>query len=72
VINENLEKNFYDFINGYRVDMVKQRLAESTGSRPNILAIAYDAGFSSKSSFNEVFKKNTKLTPSQYWKKLGK
>ena len=71
VINENLDMNFHDFINGYRVDLVKQRLAESTGTRPNILAIAYDAGFSSKSSFNEVFKKNTQLTPSQYWKKLG-
>ena len=71
VINENLDRNFHDFINGYRVDLVKQRLAESTGARPNILAIAYDAGFSSKSSFNEVFKKTTQLTPSQYWKKLG-
>lgn len=71
VINQNLDRNFYDFINAYRVDLVKRRLAESAGSRPNILAIAYDAGFSSKSSFNEVFKKSTKLTPSQYWKKLG-
>jgi AraC-like DNA-binding protein len=71
VINENLDKNFHDFINGYRVDMVKRRLSEPSDSRPNILAIAYDAGFSSKSSFNEVFKKNTKLTPTQYRKKLG-
>lgn len=71
VINQNLDRNFYDFINAYRVDLVKRRLAESAGSRPNILAIAYDAGFSSKSSFNEVFKKSTSLTPSQYWKKLG-
>jgi AraC-like DNA-binding protein len=71
VINENLDKNFYDFINGYRVDMVKQRLAEPSDSRPNILSIAYDAGFSSKSSFNEVFKKSTMLTPSQYRKNLG-
>ena len=71
VINENLDKNFHDFINGYRVDMVKQRLAEPSDSRPNILSIAYDAGFSSKSSFNEVFKKSTKLTPSQYRKNPG-
>jgi len=69
-INENLGKNFYDFVNGYRVEMVKQKIAEPANERFTLLAIAYDCGFSSKSSFNEVFKKFTGLTPSQYQKQL--
>lgn len=31
-----------------------------------VLAIALDAGFSSKSTFNAVFKKQTGMTPSQF------
>lgn len=70
VINENLGKSFYDFINEYRVAMVKHKLAESGYRRANLLSIAHDCGFNSKSSFNEVFKKHTGLTPSQYRKQL--
>lgn len=70
VINENLNKNFFDFVNGYRVEMVKEKLADPANQKFTLLAIAYDSGFSSKSSFNEVFKKFTQLTPSQYQKQL--
>lgn len=72
VINENLNKNFFDFVNGYRVELVKEKLADPANEKFTILAIAYDSGFSSKSSFNEVFKKFTQLTPSQYQKQLKK
>lgn len=70
VINENLDRNFFDFVNGYRVALVKEKLADPANERFTILAIALDSGFSSKSSFNEVFKKFTELTPSQYQKQL--
>ncbi|MCE7994746.1 MAG: helix-turn-helix transcriptional regulator [Roseivirga sp.] len=70
VINENLDRNFFDFVNGYRVDLVKEKLADPANEKFTILAIAYDAGFSSKSSFNEVFKKFTQQTPSQYQKQI--
>lgn len=36
-----------------------------------ILALAFDAGFSSKTAFNTLFKKNTGLTPSQYRERCG-
>lgn len=71
VINENLQQNFYDFINGYRVEEFKKKLSEDSEKRFTLLAHAYDSGFSSKSSFNEVFKKTTGLTPSEYQKQLS-
>lgn len=71
VINEKLNVNFYDFINGYRVEEFKNRLSNDTDKKFTLLAHAYDSGYSSKSSFNEVFKKFTGLTPSQYQKQLN-
>ncbi len=70
VINENLNRNFFDFVNSYRVELVKEKLADPANKKFTILALAYESGFSSKSSFNEVFKKFTEMTPSQYQKQL--
>jgi AraC-like DNA-binding protein len=66
VINEQLEMTFYDFVNQYRVEEIKSRLADSRNQQFTLLAIAYDCGFNSKSSFNAIFKKFTDLTPSQF------
>ena len=66
VINENLNRNFFDFINGYRVELVKQKMLDSANSNLTLLGMAYDSGFNSKSSFNSIFKKSTGMTPSQY------
>ncbi|MGE5732294.1 MAG: helix-turn-helix domain-containing protein [Gemmatimonas sp.] len=71
VLNADLGKTFYDFINGYRVDDVRRRLAESTSRNLNVLTLAMDAGFASKSTFNQVFKKLTGHTPSTYRKALA-
>lgn len=69
VLNISLKKNFYQFISDYRVEEVKRELAKSSHKRRNIIDIAYDAGFNSKSSFNIIFKKNVDMTPSEYRKK---
>lgn len=66
VINENLEKNFYDFVNNYRVDLAKQKLSDLSNKKYTLLSLAYDCGFSSKSSFNSIFKKFVGLTPSEF------
>lgn len=66
VINQYEEKNFYDYINEYRVDEFKRRALKPENGNYSILAIAYDSGFNSKSSFNQVFKKMVGKTPSQY------
>ncbi|MFL5582063.1 MAG: helix-turn-helix domain-containing protein [Gemmatimonadaceae bacterium] len=70
VLNRELSQTFYDFVNGYRVEEVRGRLADPKTKHLNILALGLDAGFASKSTFNQVFKKLTGQTPSSYRKAL--
>lgn len=70
ILNTRINQNFYDFINRYRVEEVKRRLAENESKKFNLIAIAFDSGFNSKSSFNTIFKKQTGATPSEYRKQL--
>lgn len=67
-LNEKLGKSFYDCINQYRVEEAKLLLADASRAAHKITSIAYDAGFNSISTFNDVFKKITGITPSQYRK----
>ena len=71
IINKKESKTFYDYINGYRVDEFKRLIAIPKNRQFTLLAVAYDCGFNSKSSFNRYFKKITGLTPSQYVKPLN-
>jgi AraC-like DNA-binding protein len=66
VINEHMGMNFYNLVNEYRIKEVKERLKSEDYTNLTILAIAYDSGFNSKSSFNTVFKEKTGQTPSEY------
>ena len=66
VINERLKKNFYDFVNGYRVEEAQRILRDPRRREQKILGVAFDTGFASKVAFNRVFKKYTGLTPSEY------
>jgi len=70
VINESFHQNFYDFINMYRVEEIKHLLKLPESKNYTIISIAYDCGFSSKSSFYNAFKKNTNLTPGEYLKRI--
>lgn len=64
VLNSELGQSFYDFVNGYRVREVQRRIAAGDAERVTMLAIALEAGFASKSTFNLVFKRQTGTTPS--------
>lgn len=70
IINQKEGKNFFDFVNAYRVEEVKKRLVDPAYSHYSILGIAFETGFKSKSTFNAVFKKNTGQTPSAFRKQL--
>ena len=70
IINNSMGCNFYDFVNRYRVEEVKHRLTLTSSKNFTLLAIAFDSGFPSKSTFNTIFKKITGLTPSEYRKGL--
>jgi AraC-like DNA-binding protein len=71
LINEGTGNNFYDFINKYRVEEVKRLMVDPTMKNYNMLGLALEAGFKSKSTFNLIFKRFTGLTPSEYRKNLS-
>ncbi|WP_315163022.1 helix-turn-helix domain-containing protein [Capnocytophaga leadbetteri] len=66
IINQYEGKNFYDFVNNYRVDEFIALAKKDTDKNFNLLGLAFEAGFNSKSSFNQVFKKIKGKTPSQF------
>lgn len=67
IINDNFKMNFYEFINGYRVDEFIRRYSAGDHSRYTLLAVAMECGFSSKSSFYSIFKKHKGHSPLIYF-----
>jgi AraC-like DNA-binding protein len=59
-------RNFRAFLNSYRMEAIKQDLADPEKAALPILTIAMDGGFASLSSFNRAFKEATGKTPSQW------
>lgn len=70
LINNSFNSNFYLYVNNYRIEYLKRKMMEDKQKQFTILALAFDSGFNSKSSFNAVFKKITGLTPSEYRNRL--
>lgn len=70
ILNTQLNLNFFDYINEYRINEVKKHLQDTGKDHLTLLSIALDAGFNSKSGFNLVFKKFTGMTPSEYRQKV--
>jgi AraC-like DNA-binding protein len=61
--NQGLGLNFNAVINGFRVDAVKAALVQES---TELLPLALDCGFSSKASFNRVFREHTGQSPSAW------
>ena len=70
VINRRFGGTFWDYINRLRVEAVRIQLADAADTR-TILDVAYDCGFTSKSTFNAAFKRQVGETPSAYRKRHG-
>ncbi len=66
VINTRMGKNYNDYINSRRINEAKTLLEKNGSLNMQIIQIAYEVGFNSKSSFNTAFKKFTGKTPSEY------
>jgi AraC-like DNA-binding protein len=68
LLNKGMGSNFFEFVNQYRVEEAKKLLLSAEHKHLNILGIAYEAGFNSKTTFNATFKKVTGVTPSNFKK----
>jgi AraC-like DNA-binding protein len=66
VINEAFEKNFNDFVNEYRVNLFKEKVNDPKLKHLTLLAIAFECGFNSKSTFNRAVKRATGEMPSTF------
>ena len=60
------QTDFRNFVNAYRVKEAIERIKDPKESHKTLLAIAMESGFSSKSSFNQIFKTFTGQKPSDY------
>lgn len=72
LIKTHTKKNFYHFINKFRVDEFKRLLKTEKADHLSLLGLSEEAGFSSKSTFYSVFKTSEGVTPKQYQEQLNK
>ncbi|SEJ19156.1 TolB amino-terminal domain-containing protein [Cyclobacterium xiamenense] len=68
LINMKLGQNFNDFVNSHRLKVFQTKALETKNAHITLLGLAYESGFTSKSVFNEFFKKSTGLTPKAWVK----
>jgi AraC-like DNA-binding protein len=68
LLNQYLKTSFYEFINKHRVEKFKTEVAKSENKTLSIVGIAFNCGFSSKSSFYRAFKSQVSMSPSEYIK----
>lgn len=68
VINEKLNKNFYNFVNEYRVEAAMKMMKNHEFDNFSLEGIAGMVGFRSRSAFNNAFKKVTGFPPSHFLK----
>lgn len=68
LINTYFSSSFHHFINTYRVKEVIRKINDPAEKHKTLLALAFESGFNSKSSFNQVFKNHTGQSPSQFLK----
>nr|WKN35603.1 helix-turn-helix domain-containing protein [Tunicatimonas sp. TK19036] len=68
LINEQLGKNFNEFINRYRIEHFKKLAVDPSNNHISLIGLAYESGFNSKTVFNTFFKKEMGVTPSEFIK----
>jgi len=70
LLNEGFDQNFAEFVNSYRLEMFKSKVADPNQRHLTILVLAYESGFNSKTVFNTFFNKMMGQTPKAYWKSV--
>lgn len=72
LFNQYLNKNYYDYLNDYRIAEFKSLINKDEYSKYTLTALAELCGFSSRTSFFRYFKKKTGITPNEYVRSIGK
>lgn len=74
LINQRLGyRNFADFVNSFRIEAAKRRLADPGEARTTVAAIAFELGYGSLGPFNRAFRAATGATPTEWRRQaLGK
>jgi len=69
LINQHLgHRNISQYLNNYRIEEAKERLADASQRQVSILMVAMELGYVSLRPFNRAFKNRTGHTPSNYRK----
>jgi len=71
LLNERVDRNFSDYINGYRIEEAKKIMQSPRGAQRKISTVAIEVGFSTMAAFYNAFKKHTGMTPTRYKKEVG-
>lgn len=70
VLNSRLKKSFNDYVNSYRIEEVLRLMKSPDHQAFTLTALAFEAGFNSKATFNRIFRKITGKTPSEMKKAI--
>lgn len=70
VINRAFSMSFFDFVNQYRISRAVAILTEKQGVECTFQSIAFDSGFSNRATFIKAFKKQMKMTPTEYRERM--
>ncbi|WP_066963367.1 AraC family transcriptional regulator [Microbulbifer sp. Q7] len=67
-INRHFERNFFEFVNHYRIEEAKSRLSDPHCADLTVMDVLLDCGFNTKATFNTFFKKLVGMTPTEFRK----
>jgi AraC-like DNA-binding protein len=71
VLNQHMDTTFNEFVNGYRVAAVRERLLLPESRELTIAGLAYECGFNSLPTFQRAFKAIAGMSPKEYMIKSG-
>jgi AraC-like DNA-binding protein len=71
VINEKLNKSFFELLASYRVEEAKRILSDDKSNKITVEEISEMVGYNSKTAFNNAFKKLSGKTPSEFRKSIN-
>ncbi len=66
VLNQEVGKNFPEYINEFRFEAARQMLLDPTYAQLPVKEIGYTSGFNNPTTFTKVFKEKTGLTPKAF------